>query len=195
MHSVKLVYLKIDWADQNPFFVTIDCSSEWLNCNSFSTVRNISHYTVTLCHSHLFQTCCVPLHPLSQLPKSLSLYVIGSKPFSCAVKSNFWVIRISLNGQVTKSFWPSQNIPQQVLSIIEACPREPFWDFIHWYGHVYSIVTFYRADNAAEFPDLTPEQAIVLDTPLMKLVIILKIYIIFLVNQQPQLGQIVILKY
>ena len=56
------------------------------------------------------------------------------------------------------------------------------------------MFTFHGADDTAELPNLTPEESIVLDTPAVELVVILQVDIVLLVDQQPQLGQLVMLK-
>ena len=85
-------------------------------------------------------------------------------------------------------------LPQQVFSIVQSGSREPAGDLIHGSGRVHGHLTCLRAHNPREVPDLRPELVIVLHTPLVEVVISLQLLRVLLIDQLPQLSQLVSLQ-
>ena len=81
--------------------------------------------------------------------------------------------------------------PQQVLGIVQSGAREPARDLTDGRLGVHGQLGQLGADNPREGPDLGPELVVVLHTPAVELVVGLQPQVVLLVDQAPQLTQLV----
>ena len=84
--------------------------------------------------------------------------------------------------------------PQQVLGIVEFGAREPARDLTDGRLGVHGQLGQLGADNPREGPDLGPELVVVLHTPAVEVLVGLQPHLVLLVDEAPQLAQLVRLR-